>query len=145
MDIAIIGDVHGCIEEFNSLLKEIDGVDAIVSLGDLTDKGPDSNAVVELAAKKQVILVDSNHDNKYIGYIRKNRNPDTIKSDSKRAVYKSLSDISKKYLLNKKGGSYVKTCNIIKSERVLGDQNILMFISGKKCTMANMVQYFMVI
>lgn len=102
--IAIIGDVHGCIEEFRELITLLKdkNVDKIVSVGDLTDKGPDSNAVVEHAAKNNVILVNSNHDNKYIEFIKKNRAAGSIQNEHRREIYKSLSHLSKEYLLTAK-------------------------------------------
>ena len=41
--VIIIGDVHGCIEELKELLVKaeyVHGVDTVILLGDLGDKGP---------------------------------------------------------------------------------------------------------
>jgi hypothetical protein len=48
--IIAIGDVHGCIDELQLLLKKCDYQpgDAVVFLGDLVAKGPDSCAVVQM-------------------------------------------------------------------------------------------------
>ncbi|KAI9493248.1 Metallo-dependent phosphatase-like protein [Zychaea mexicana] len=50
-----IGDVHGCIDEFNELISKIaynhDQGDRIILLGDLMNKGPDSVGVI-LRAKE---------------------------------------------------------------------------------------------
>lgn len=49
--IIIIGDVHGCIDELRALLRKChyrQGVDRLISVGDLVGKGPDSVAVVRL-------------------------------------------------------------------------------------------------
>ena len=45
---AIFGDVHGCADEFSSLLHELDlqPGDRLISVGDLIKKGPDSAAVI---------------------------------------------------------------------------------------------------
>jgi hypothetical protein len=51
--IFVIGDVHGCIEELQALVKELspkDG-DRFAFLGDLVDKGPDSLAVLRYVVK----------------------------------------------------------------------------------------------
>lgn len=63
-----IGDIHGCITAFETLLDaiEIDALDTIVTLGDYIDRGPDSRAVVErlLDLQQQVNLVSliGNHE-----------------------------------------------------------------------------------
>jgi hypothetical protein len=49
--IIIVGDVHGCINELRALLRKChyrQGVDRLISVGDLVGKGPDSVAVVRL-------------------------------------------------------------------------------------------------
>lgn len=73
-DLDIVGDIHGEVEALDSLLEHL-GYDAdgnrrhkrrLVFLGDLTDRGPDSIAVVELvqrlveAGSAQCVL--GNHD-----------------------------------------------------------------------------------
>jgi serine/threonine protein phosphatase 1 len=47
----ILGDVHGCSQELKKLLKtaKITDQDAIISVGDLISKGPDSGAVMDWA------------------------------------------------------------------------------------------------
>lgn len=98
----IIGDIHGCLEEFkeldNLLLPEIKRILA----GDLTDRGPDSNGVVEYAASRSMLLLNSNHDEKYINFIKKRRQSHTIENLERRAIYQSLSQISRDYLLTAK-------------------------------------------
>jgi hypothetical protein len=47
----IVGDVHGCIDELRALLRKChyrQGVDRLISVGDLIGKGPDSFACVRL-------------------------------------------------------------------------------------------------
>ena len=69
----VIGDVHGCIEEFNELLATlapVAGVDTVVLCGDLVDKGPHSAAVVARARTLResgvsVVLVMGNHEEKH--------------------------------------------------------------------------------
>lgn len=72
MNIYAIGDVHGCIDELNLLLKQIDAEiqpdDIIVMLGDYVDRGPDSYGVVErlIALKStmgdRLICLKGNHE-----------------------------------------------------------------------------------
>ncbi len=74
----IIGDVHGCIEELDLLLREFgDGRD-VVFVGDLVAKGPDSHAVVKRARKLNARAVLGNHDARalsYVNAIRKGKEP----------------------------------------------------------------------
>ncbi|KAJ2555749.1 hypothetical protein EV175_002190 [Coemansia sp. RSA 1933] len=64
-----IGDIHGCIDQFNSLLEEVQyqqGQDQIVLVGDLVAKGPDSIAVVQKAISIGAWCVRGNHDDRVI-------------------------------------------------------------------------------
>jgi diadenosine tetraphosphatase ApaH/serine/threonine PP2A family protein phosphatase len=69
-----IGDVHGCLEELNSLLAQlqITGSDTVVFLGDLVDRGPDPEGVVQkilhLANYYSFYNVLGNHDEKILRY-----------------------------------------------------------------------------
>ena len=71
-----IGDTHGCIHELNELLSTINitGYDTLIMLGDLVDRGPDPEAVVqkiqELCKLGNVFCVQGNHDNKHVRYAR---------------------------------------------------------------------------
>jgi diadenosine tetraphosphatase ApaH/serine/threonine PP2A family protein phosphatase len=60
----VVGDVHGCVDELEALLR-LAGVgprDALVFVGDLVAKGPDSQAVVQLARERRARSVLGNHD-----------------------------------------------------------------------------------
>ena len=67
-----IGDVHGCLSELNVLLEKlapVAGVDHVVFIGDLVDKGPDSQGVVARASQLResgvrVTLIMGNHEDK---------------------------------------------------------------------------------
>ena len=69
----VIGDIHGCSEEFNELLATlapVAGVDTVVFCGDLVDKGPHSAAVVARAralreSGVRTVLVMGNHEEKH--------------------------------------------------------------------------------
>lgn len=69
--IAIISDVHGCIDEFDEILKLVDIKSTrTILLGDLLDRGPDSLAVVRRARELDLESVMGNHDLKYIKWLR---------------------------------------------------------------------------
>ena len=68
----VIGDVHGCVEEFNELLSTLAPTsdDTVVLCGDLVDKGPHSAAVVARARALResgvhTVLVMGNHEEKH--------------------------------------------------------------------------------
>ena len=63
--VLIVGDVHGCLEELELLLKAANwrqGFDTLVLVGDLVNKGPDSSGVVKFARKVGALSVRGNHD-----------------------------------------------------------------------------------
>jgi bis(5'-nucleosyl)-tetraphosphatase (symmetrical) len=66
MTTYIIGDVHGCYDGLARLLDRIayqDGIDQLIFLGDLVNRGPDTVKTIELVLSlKQVQMVYGNHD-----------------------------------------------------------------------------------
>lgn len=63
----VIGDIHGCAEEFGQLLKEVEynqTVDRLLLLGDLIDRGPDPAGTVALAWAVGAESVMGNHEEK---------------------------------------------------------------------------------
>jgi hypothetical protein len=62
--VIAIGDVHGCIDELQALLRKCDyhPGDIVIFLGDLVCKGPDSLSVVQMAREIGAIGVRGNHD-----------------------------------------------------------------------------------
>lgn len=64
MRTLVIGDVHGCRQELEDLLKaaEFGGDDRLVLAGDLVAKGPDSQGVAQLAREMKALGVLGNHD-----------------------------------------------------------------------------------
>lgn len=63
--IIILGDVHGCIDEFNHILQlcsyEADS-DILLSVGDLVNKGPSSLSVLDRVQRFGVVAVRGNHE-----------------------------------------------------------------------------------
>ncbi|CAN5363283.1 metallophosphoesterase family protein [soil metagenome] len=76
--IYAIGDIHGRLDCLNALLAKIDADDAargtadttLVFLGDLMDRGPDSNAVIEramhIAETRPSVFLMGNHEEIFI-------------------------------------------------------------------------------
>ncbi|MCE9619687.1 MAG: metallophosphatase family protein [Planctomycetes bacterium] len=64
MRIGIISDIHGNFEALEAVLADIDrqGVDGIISLGDIIGYGPDPVACVDLVAKRCKWSLMGNHD-----------------------------------------------------------------------------------
>lgn len=69
MQTLVIGDIHGCYDEFQALLDKagLTEGDAIVSVGDCVDRGPDTPAVLEFFQKTpKAILLMGNHERKHV-------------------------------------------------------------------------------
>lgn len=68
----LVGDVHGCIDELELLLKTLRlGQDQrLVFVGDLVAKGPDSPGVVAAARELGALGVRGNHDEAVLRYLR---------------------------------------------------------------------------
>ena len=60
----VIGDVHGCAEEFEALLLalKLKLKDRVFQVGDLVNRGPDSHRTIELAKEYNVSCVLGNHE-----------------------------------------------------------------------------------
>lgn len=68
-DLYLVGDVHGCRSELESLLDRLDPTDddLVVFVGDLVRKGPDSHGVVELVrAHDNFVSVRGNNEDKLV-------------------------------------------------------------------------------
>ncbi|MGW3725175.1 polynucleotide kinase-phosphatase [Streptomyces sp. NPDC000851] len=77
----IIGDIHGCSAELESLLGKLGYVDGVhpdgrtaVFVGDLVDRGPDSpgvlRRVMSMVTSGNALCVPGNHENKYGRYLK---------------------------------------------------------------------------
>ncbi len=64
MKIAVISDIHGNLEAFTEVLRDIDDqqIDQIVCLGDMIGYGPDPDAVVQIIRHKQIWSIAGNHE-----------------------------------------------------------------------------------
>lgn len=64
-----VGDIHGCLEEFDELLKLCEfkkGTDRLVLVGDLMDRGPDPVGVVRRARELEATCLLGNHEEKHL-------------------------------------------------------------------------------
>lgn len=69
MRTIVIGDIHGCLEEFRELLALVSyrqGEDRLVLVGDLMDRGPDPVGCVRLAQELGAESVLGNHEDSHI-------------------------------------------------------------------------------
>lgn len=67
----IIGDVHGCTGELETLLERVhfvEGTDHLVLVGDLLVRGPDTHAVLALVRRVGARAVRGNHEEKLLGW-----------------------------------------------------------------------------
>eukprot|EP00656_Telonema_subtile_P020091 TRINITY_DN21259_c0_g1_i1.p1 TRINITY_DN21259_c0_g1~~TRINITY_DN21259_c0_g1_i1.p1 ORF type:complete len:279 (+),score=54.38 TRINITY_DN21259_c0_g1_i1:592-1428(+) len=61
--VMIVGDIHGCCDEFRQLLKKHHRrTDTLILAGDLVNKGPKSVQVVQLAREMGALAVLGNHE-----------------------------------------------------------------------------------
>ncbi|MEU0422550.1 polynucleotide kinase-phosphatase [Streptomyces canus] len=77
----IVGDIHGCASELESLLGKLGYTDGVhpegrtaVFVGDLVDRGPDSpgvlRRVMSMVKSGNALCVPGNHENKYGRYLK---------------------------------------------------------------------------
>jgi len=84
--VIAIGDVHGCIDELQDLLRQCDyrPGDLVVFLGDLVCKGADSISVVQMAREIGAIGVRGNHDFEVVRWhqaIKSGVDPPVVRSE----------------------------------------------------------------
>jgi len=72
MDTIIIGDIHGCLTEFDEILKLADHKSPnvrIICVGDFIDRGPDSLGVVRRAKELKLEGVRANHEDRLFKWL----------------------------------------------------------------------------
>ena len=95
----LIGDIHGCLEEFDELLKVLSynkETDRLILLGDLVDRGPDSIGVVARAREIDVECVMGNHDYKFLRWWRNAGSRQDV--FGKHSYYTEISDDDVNYI-----------------------------------------------
>jgi len=68
--LVIVGDVHGCKDELDALLRKVsfnhESGDHLILTGDLINKGPQSTQVVDLARSLHASCVRGNHEDRIL-------------------------------------------------------------------------------
>jgi nitrite reductase/ring-hydroxylating ferredoxin subunit len=68
----IVGDIHGCLEEFELLLRKMDfhpSKDRLISVGDLVGKGPKSLEVVRRMRELGATTIRGNHEARVLSFM----------------------------------------------------------------------------
>lgn len=79
--VLVIGDIHGCLDEFKSLLEKCKyhpDTSSVVLVGDLVNKGPYSTQVVKYARSIDAFSVRGNHDDVMLSFALKAKAGDKI-------------------------------------------------------------------
>lgn len=85
MRYIFIGDVHGCKQELLDLaaLLNLQSDDRLFFVGDLIEKGPDSEGVVQFVKSlSNAVCVQGNHESIALSLYKKGRNPENLSQDS---------------------------------------------------------------
>jgi bis(5'-nucleosyl)-tetraphosphatase (symmetrical) len=109
MRTIVIGDIHGCLNEFKHLLAKVayqQTQDRLICAGDLVDRGPYSAEVVSYIRERGIESVMGNHDEKHCRWAkheaRRKTDPqykNPMKFDDKRkAEHDQLSDEDRDFL-----------------------------------------------
>ncbi len=95
----LIGDVHGCIAEATRLLERLGAgaSDRVIFVGDLVAKGPDSQAVVQLARELGAEAVVGNHE-EHLLRARRKPDPERPLKPGHRKVFDALTEADWAYL-----------------------------------------------
>ncbi|MBZ0286288.1 MAG: metallophosphoesterase, partial [Anaerolineae bacterium] len=73
MRTLVIGDIHGCYAELQTLLEQaaLTSDDQIIAIGDLVDRGMDSKAVLEFfRTTPNARSIQGNHERKHVRSFR---------------------------------------------------------------------------
>lgn len=108
-----IGDIHGCYQEFAELLDRValGKDDQLILLGDLVNRGPDSNKVIDLARANRAISLLGNHELRLLNY-RKSGDTSFLK-ETDVATYEKLRPEDWTYLAAMPLTHYVEELNTV--------------------------------
>ena len=97
-----IGDVHGCLLEFNELIDKVNynpKEDRLILVGDLIDRGPDSAGVIKRARELNLECVCGNHDYKFLKWFR-SQGSQMARIYDQQDYYSQLSEEDIQYIAN---------------------------------------------
>lgn len=97
----IFGDIHGCLDEFNDLIKKVSydsEKDRLILAGDLVDRGPDSLGVIRKAREMKLECVRGNHEEKFLKWFRSHNS--RVDVYDKKDYYTKMSDEDIQYISN---------------------------------------------
>lgn len=103
----LVGDIHGCIDEFDELIKTLSynkDSDRLILLGDLIDRGPDSVATVRRAREMDLECVMGNHEHKFMKWWKSAGSRNDVYD--RRPHYTQFSDADVNYIAHM--DSYIK-------------------------------------
>jgi hypothetical protein len=92
--LVVIGDIHGCLEEFDELLNLISYSKEntnLILVGDFLERGPDSIGVIRKIQENNILSVLGNHEDKFIRY---HNHQDIFLKTGKKNPMKPLSTLS---------------------------------------------------
>ena len=100
--VFIVGDIHGCFEEFLALLKKINydpTVHRLILVGDILNRGPFSFQILKWVQKRGIEMVRGNHEQAFIEGVsqnlRLNRVFKKLQKDMKGSLNKWIDWLSK--------------------------------------------------
>ena len=101
MKIAVLSDIHGNLEAFEAVLKDVDNsaADILVSLGDNVGYGPEPEQIVEILIQRKIPSVLGNHEHALL-------DPDHIDAFN---PYAKASILITRNLLSEKSMAYIAT------------------------------------
>jgi protein phosphatase len=142
MKIDIIGDIHGCLEEFKKLTLLLDyswddGIPIhnqgrkLGFVGDLTDRGPESLKMIEIVwelvvNKNDAYYVPGNHCNKLYRYFLGNKVQVTHGLETTVAEYEALDSRSRSDI----SGKFIELYEKATLYRVLDDHKLVIAHAG---------------
>ena len=108
-----IGDIHGCHQEFAELLDRVALTkdDQLILLGDLVNRGPDSNRVIDLAREHRALSLLGNHELRLLNF-RKTKDTAFIKETDEQ-TYEKLRPEDWAYLESMPLTHYVEELNTV--------------------------------
>ncbi|PWW79027.1 Metallo-dependent phosphatase, partial [Tuber magnatum] len=122
--LIIVGDIHGMLHEFRSLLNKVSydsESDYLVLAGDIISKGPDSLAVLDLARKIGAHCVRGNHEDRILLHYhdiqrRKRKHHRASEAEPDLSVERKLAK-----LLSKKQAEWLDACPlVVRAEKIPG-------------------------